>query len=81
MNISKVETLKIYPADVAYVEPIASSYCITIKLNKISIKITLIYVWNKKFCKRNACCVHTAWETLRIILSCSLDILPAAGMP
>jgi hypothetical protein len=58
MNMSNVETLKIYPADVTYVEPIASSYWITIKLNKISIKIKLIYVWNKIFVKEtHAVCI------------------------
>jgi hypothetical protein len=52
INMSKVETLKIYPADITYVEPVASSYCVTITLNKKSITITLIYVWNNKLLQK-----------------------------
>jgi len=56
INMSKVETEDL-PANVTVVEPVANSYCITIKLRKISIRITLIKVWNKNLCKRDTFCV------------------------
>jgi hypothetical protein len=69
--MSKVETEDL-PANVTVVEPVANSYCITIKLRKISIRITLINFGTKISAKEiHVVCYCSGIVTYKVILSCS----------